>query len=346
MVTAIQSAVTWFEKVKIKGLKIEKVPADPVTFQRHYSDFDCIKVRDPGAPPIWARYYDLKNEKPIFCNRERKLTRKYAEVDRERRTGMPWYGYWPAKLLEKEYPAWKTKWAMASDLPKLYVIGDSTAAIYPPDRSPRMGWAQVLQAYFDDKNMVVVDKAKSGRSAKSFFDEGAWTPIAECLTPKDYVFIQFGHNDSKRADPARFTDPDTTYRESLKKYIEEIRAKGAHPVLLTSINRNTWDSDGHLKDTLDGYPPAMRKLAHDLRIPLIDLHKMTSILYENLGSEKTCGLFMNLEKGVSPNYPEGSKDNTHLQEKGAQAICKLVITAIKEQRIPLRKYVRKTIPDN
>jgi PelA/Pel-15E family pectate lyase len=111
VVAAIQSAVAWFEKVKIGGLRIEKVPADPMTYPGHYSDSDCVEVRDPGAPPIWARYYDLENEMPIFCNRERKITRKYEELNRERRTGMPWYGYWPATLLEKEYPEWQKKCA-------------------------------------------------------------------------------------------------------------------------------------------------------------------------------------------------------------------------------------------
>ena len=136
VVAAIQSAVAWFEKVKIGGLRIEKLPAEPVRYPRHYSDFDCVEVRDPGAPPIWARYYDLEDETPIFCNRERRITRKYEELDRERRTGMPWYGYWPLPLLEKEYPAWQKKSAAVSGVPRLYVIGDSTAAVNPPDRSP------------------------------------------------------------------------------------------------------------------------------------------------------------------------------------------------------------------
>jgi len=197
-----------------------------------------------------------------------------------------------------------------------------------------------LHECFDKTKVVVVDKAKGGRSAKSFYDEGAWKPIAEDLTDKDYVFIQFGHNDSKREDPNRLTDPDTTYIQYLKKYIEETQAKGAHPVLLTSINRNSWDSKELLKDTLGGYPPAVRKLSQELEIPLIDLHKTTKELFESLGCGKTRGLFINIEKGVSPNYPDGINDNSHLQEKGAHEICKLVVAAIKEQRLPLGQYAQ------
>lgn len=111
VVRAVQSAVAWFDKVKITGLRIEKVPAEPVEFKYHYSDFDYVEVKDPNAPPLWARYYDLETERPIFCNRDGKITRNFSDLQRERRTGYPWYGYWPAKLLDKEYPVWQKKWA-------------------------------------------------------------------------------------------------------------------------------------------------------------------------------------------------------------------------------------------
>ncbi|MBI5092554.1 MAG: pectate lyase [Candidatus Hydrogenedentes bacterium] len=111
VVRAVQAAVAWFDKVKIPGIRIEKVPAEPVEFQFHYSDYELVEVKDPNAPPIWARYYDLDTEKPIFCNRERKITSTFAELNRERRTGTAWYGYWPAKLLTKEYPRWQKRWA-------------------------------------------------------------------------------------------------------------------------------------------------------------------------------------------------------------------------------------------
>jgi PelA/Pel-15E family pectate lyase len=109
IVRAIQAAVAWFDKVKIAGLRIEKVPAEPVQFKYHYSDYDCVEVKDPAAPPIWTRYHDLKTEVPIFCTRERKITHNYADVGRERRTGYAWYGAWPAKLIATEYPAWQRR---------------------------------------------------------------------------------------------------------------------------------------------------------------------------------------------------------------------------------------------
>ncbi len=229
-----------------------------------------------------------------------------------------------------------------SDLPtsesqvrRLYVIGDSTAAAYPADRAPLTGWAQVFQSCFDSNCVVVDDRARSGRSSKSFYEEGAWTPIRDALKPGDYVFIQFGHNDQKKEDPARFTDPKTTYREFLMKYVNDARAAGAIPVLLTSINRNRWAEDRSFVDTLGDYPTAVRELAKELNTPLIDLHRLTRKRFEELGPAGTHGLFLYLDKGVSPNYPDGKQDGTHLCLEGAQEVSKLVARAIRNLDLPL-----------
>ena len=220
----------------------------------------------------------------------------------------------------------------------LHVIGDSTAAPNAPDRYPRMGWAQVLQDWFDPAGVLVSDKAKGGRSSKSFLEEGSWAPIRDALKPGDYVFIQFGHNDSKD-DPARRTDPDTTYKQFLKTYVDDTRARGAFPVILTPINRNTWTEDGRLADFLGAYPQAARDAARELRVPLIDLTALTKSRMEALGPDKAKDLFMRLDKGQYPNFPDGAQDNTHLQEKGAREICRMVAADIRAQRLPLDRFV-------
>lgn len=220
----------------------------------------------------------------------------------------------------------------------LYVIGDSTAASYPPDRFPLHGWAQVLQEHFDPERLHVEDRAKGGRSSKSFYDEGSWTPIREALRPGDWVFIQFAHNDQKEDDPNRFTDPATTFREHLRRYVEETRAAGAQPVLLTPINRNRWASARAMEDTHGDYPDATRKLAREMDVPLIDLHKMTRKRFTRLGPDKSTKLFLNLAPGENPNYPEGKEDNTHLQESGAREVCVLAVKGI--MRLPLRAYLK------
>lgn len=230
--------------------------------------------------------------------------------------------------------------ALAEDVPTLYVVGDSTAASYPPDRAPLTGWAQVLQDYFDPAKLKVDDRARSGRSSKSFIEEGAWKPIADALKPGDFVFIQFGHNDSKKDDPERFTDPESTYKQFLSTYIDETRAKGATPVLVTPIYRDRWE-DGRIKDTHAGYPPAMRELAKDKQVTILDLHAKTAERFQQLGPDATRGLFMYLAKGESPNYPDGIQDGTHLRDTGAHEICRLAVQAIEASDLPLKAWVVK-----
>lgn len=219
----------------------------------------------------------------------------------------------------------------AEDTPCLYVIGDSTAASYDQDRYPLTGWAQVMQSYFDPDKLKVINKARSGRSSKSFLEEGTWAEIRDILRPGDYVLIQFGHNDSKQDDPNRYTDPDTTYREYLNTYIDDTQSKGAIPILATSINRNIWESDSILKDTMGGYPDAVRALASKRSITLIDVHLLTRNLFEELGREKTTALFMHFAPNLWLHYPEGRDDNTHLQETGAREVCKLVVDELARQ---------------
>ncbi len=220
----------------------------------------------------------------------------------------------------------------------LYVIGDSTSAPYPPERYPLHGWAQVLQEHFDPARLHVDDRAKGGRSSKSFYEEGSWTPIREALQPGDWVFIQFAHNDQKKDDRNRFTDPATTFPEHLRRYVEETRAAGARPVLLTPINRNRWISPTRMGDTHGDYPNATRRLAREMGVPLIDLHKMTRKRFTRLGPDATTKLFLNLAPGEHPNYPEGKEDNTHLQESGAREVSALAVKGIK--RLPLRACLK------
>ncbi|MCL4694744.1 MAG: rhamnogalacturonan acetylesterase [Candidatus Hydrogenedentes bacterium] len=224
-------------------------------------------------------------------------------------------------------------------VPRLYVIGDSTAASYAEDRAPLTGWAQVLQDYLDPACIVVDDRARSGRSSKSFMEEGAWAPIREALKPGDYVFIQFGHNDQKQNDPARYTDPATSYRAFLTQYVSETRDAGSIPVLLTSINRNGWNESGEFIDGMGAYPDAVRAVAREMETPLIDLHRLTRERFESIGPERTRDLFLYLEKGESPNYPDGKADGTHLCTEGAYEISGLVAGAILETGLPLRNCV-------
>lgn len=212
---------------------------------------------------------------------------------------------------------------------RLYVIGDSTASPYNSSRFPRMGWAQVLQGFFNPDSVEVVNMALSGRSSKSYYtDPGGWKTVRNALNPGDYLFIQFGHNDEKSGNEDLYTAPYTTYKEYLKRYVDTARSLGAIPVLLTPIHRNRWNGD-QVDDSHGDYPPAMRQLAQEEDVPLIDLTRLTESLFESYGEEMvTREFFMNLPGSLYRYYPEGNEDNTHLQDRGAYEVAKLVHRSI------------------
>jgi lysophospholipase L1-like esterase len=235
-----------------------------------------------------------------------------------------------------------TAGAATAKTPTVWVIGDSTASVYTSDLYPRMGWAQPLQEYFTPACATIQDKALSGRSSKSFFDEGDWTPIKAALRAGDIVLIQFGHNDEKSDDPIRFTDPFTTYEMYLSIYIDDSLAKGATPILLSSINRNSW-SNGVLSDTHGNYPVAVRQLAAAKKVALCDATALTKTYFTRLGQTATTALFMDLAPGQFPNYPTGNTDDTHLQDKGAHTIAQLILADMYRQAFPLASLL-KAVP--
>jgi lysophospholipase L1-like esterase len=222
----------------------------------------------------------------------------------------------------------------------IYMIGDSTMSVYASTLAPRMGWGQPFGTYFNAPCATVVDKALSGRSSKSFMDEGAWTPVKNALQSGDYVLIQFGHNDEKNTEPTLFTDPQTTYKQFLTTYVTDTRAKMATPILLTSINRNNWSTGTTIKDTHGAYPPAVRELAASLKVDLIDLTALTKAYFERIGQAETAKLFLILAAGESANYPTGVTDNTHLQEKGALTIGQLAMADAWSQKLSIASLLK------
>jgi PelA/Pel-15E family pectate lyase len=108
---AVESAATWLRDVKLSGIRVEKVAATPVEFEKHRADFDMVVVDDKAAPAIWARHYEIDSDRPIFAGRDAVKRYSLAEIERERRTGTPWYGVWPRKMVDEEYPAWRARTA-------------------------------------------------------------------------------------------------------------------------------------------------------------------------------------------------------------------------------------------
>ncbi|MGN7812695.1 rhamnogalacturonan acetylesterase [Flavobacterium sp. 22076] len=225
----------------------------------------------------------------------------------------------------------------------LYTIGDSTMANKKdPDRNPEHGWAQVLQSFFND-DIIVVNKAVNGRSTKSFINEKRWDSIYKKLKKGDYVFIEFGHNDEKIEDSTRYTNPHTTYRYNLIRFVKESREKGAIPVLLTSIVRRNFNEKGVLVPTHGDYPLEARLTAQEYKVPFIDLEYYTELLEQSYGPEKSKKLHLHFKAGENPYYDKDKADDTHLSLEGAKVIAQIVINRIKAEEDPSLSRLKKGI---
>ena len=222
--------------------------------------------------------------------------------------------------------------------PRLFMAGDSTMASKDKRERPETGWGEKLPDYFRPE-LKIFNHAMNGRSSKSFRDEGRWQEILDQLRPGDYVFVQFGHNDQKINDPARFTNPYTGYRDNLKRFVEDTRARGATPVLLSSIVRRNFNDAGSLIDTHAPYPAVMRDLAREMKVYFIDLNTLSERLVLKHGVEGSLALYMHLPPRVNPNYPDGVADNTHLKPLGASEVARLVADTLCTSQHALSAYL-------
>ncbi|MCZ2343152.1 MAG: rhamnogalacturonan acetylesterase [Bacteroidales bacterium] len=216
----------------------------------------------------------------------------------------------------------------AADPPKLVrivMVGDSTMASYakpPKDRPDLTGWGQVFGESFTNR-VTILNRAISGRSSKSFIQEGAWKKaIAE---KPDFVFIQFGHND--QAGKPRFTDAATDFRDYLRQYIRESREAGAKPILVTPVARRTFDKAGKATTTLAPYADATIAVAQAEKVPVIDLHKASLALFDKLGD------------AGSATFSPSQSDRTHFSRAGAQAIAQLVADEVRKVVPELQGYL-------
>jgi len=221
---------------------------------------------------------------------------------------------------------------------KVWLIGDSTMANKEVKEYPETGWGMAFP-YFFDSTIVVDNRAKNGRSTKSFIEEGLWKAVTDNLSPGDYVFIQFGHNDEVPTKKTYTTEDE--FRKYLTQYVNETRAHKAIPVLITPVARRKFDSSGHVVGTHKVYSEIVRSVAKDLNVPLIDLDKKSQALLQELGPEKSELLYNHLAPGEHPNYPAGKADDTHFNELGARRMAELVLHEIEELPLDLKKHVVK-----
>lgn len=222
----------------------------------------------------------------------------------------------------------------------IYGIGDSTMADkVKPNENPEHGWLQVFPQ-FVSSDVRIINKAVNGRSTKSFIDQHRWDSIHKVLKPGNYVFIQFGHNDAKVEDSARYTNPHTAYRHNLIKFVTEAREKGAIPILFSSIARRNFNDKGVLISTHGEYPQEARLVAQEYKVPFIDLEYYSEQLEMAYGPEKSKELHLHYKPGEAAFYPDGKSDDTHLSTKGAEEISKIVARELMKLKLDLKKYIK------
>ncbi len=220
----------------------------------------------------------------------------------------------------------------------VWMIGDSTMAQKKPDRFPESGWGVAMSKLMKN-NAVVHNHAASGRSTRSFIAEKRWAAVCDSIQPGDYVIIQFGHNDEK-PDSTLHTDPYTSYKQFLKRFIDETRAKGGNPIICSSIVRRHFDGKGNLLNTHGEYIKAAREVAVETNTPFIDMESCTRKLVAALGPEKSKSLYTFCKPGEYKNRSKGAQDSTHLNFAGAEKIATLFIKEVKTQKLALAKYLK------
>jgi lysophospholipase L1-like esterase len=221
---------------------------------------------------------------------------------------------------------------------RLHLAGDSTLADKLPEKRPETGWGEPFAMLFAAGSVRVINHARNGRSTRTFIEEGRWQALLDDAVPGDHVFLQFGHNDASEHKADRYT-PLPQYRENLRRFVLEARAAGLHPLLLTPVARRRFDAAGELQSSHGAYPQAVRALAEELAVPLVDAEALSSALLIKAGPGASRHLFLHLLPGEHPNHPQGLQDDTHFSTAGAMAVAAAIAGALRAQTHPLAVWL-------
>ncbi len=219
---------------------------------------------------------------------------------------------------------------MEGNAVRIFWAADSTVQTNDITTYPQTGIGQVFSLYVRE-GVTVCNHAKNGRSTKSFMDEGRLAVIDGQIGAGDFLFIQFGHNDEKTEDPARYTEPYSTYMENLETYIRVAQKHDACPVLITPLERRCFVDDRHLgMGAHSDYVAAMKHTAEKNHVALVDLYSMSRCALKKAGEPESRRWYMYFDANVYKNYPEGKKDNTHLRHEGAVMYAGLIAKGLYE----------------
>ncbi|MBS1856578.1 MAG: rhamnogalacturonan acetylesterase [Acidobacteria bacterium] len=295
-----QAATVTTIKAELRRLMIEKVVTKPGEFVTR--EF-IVNTRTPGFEGGEVRLKD------------REKTMEAAAWD---------------EAIELEFtnthPAVASLTVEPAKVPTVYIAGDSTSTDQP--REPYNSWGQMITAFFQP-DIAVANHGESGESLRGFVGERRLAKLMSVIQPGDWLLIQMGHNDQKERGEG--VGAFTTYKQSLKDFIRQAREHGAIPVLITSMNRRTFDAGGRITNSLGDYPEAVRQTGREENVPVIDLNAMSKVFYEALGPAEAVKAF-------------ADGDATHHDNYGSYELARCVAEGIREAKLPLAKYLRDDLP--
>lgn len=226
----------------------------------------------------------------------------------------------------------------ADNIPTIFLAGNST--VVDEAEEPWCGWGQIFPRFFTS-DIAIANYAESGEAANTFVASKRFAKLLSKMRKGDYLFIEFGHNDQKQKGEGK--GPYTSYKSDLKYLADKTREKGAIPVLVTSMHRRFFDDNGKVKNTHGDYPDAVRQLAKEENITLIDLNNMSATLYEAWGVEGSKRAFVHYPAGTFPNQKEPLADNTHFNPYGGTEIARCILKGMIDNNLPVKKYIRKDV---
>lgn len=222
----------------------------------------------------------------------------------------------------------------------IFLAGNST--VVDQDKEPWAAWGQMIPAFFRSGEVAIANYAESGETLNSFRSARRLDKILNLMKPGDYLFIEFGHNDQKQKGNG--IGPWTNYSNDLRDYINKCRSQGGIPVLITSMHRRSFDSSGKILNTLGDYPDAVRKVAKEEKVALIDLNQMSKILYESWGIEGSLKAFVHYPANIFPGQDKPLMDNTHFSTYGAHHIALCIAKGIVDAKLGLAYQLKDNLP--
>jgi lysophospholipase L1-like esterase len=221
----------------------------------------------------------------------------------------------------------------------IFLAGNST--VVDQDKEPWASWGQMIPAFLVPQKTVVANYAESGEALNSFVSARRLEKVLSLMKAGDYLFVEFGHNDMKQKGEGK--GAFTSYKKSLQLYISEVKMKGGIPVLVTSMHRRRFDSTGHIINTLEDYPDAVRQTAREEKVALIDLNAMSKTLYEAWGETNSLKAFVHYPANTFPGQDKKLEDNTHFSPYGAYQLARCIVSSMQQQQLPLAKFIRKEV---